>query len=294
MGDMSTSELTKRADAGDPAAQNELGVRYGLGFDVPKDPERAIEWFKKAASQGYGKARFNLAAAYFNDAGARENQSVAFQWFLLAEEVGDPNGKDGVSRMQSEMSARDRNAAYILVGDRYQNGTDVKQDYGRAMQWYRKGADGGDGAACERIASLYALGRGVPQDNSEILHWLQRGAELGDPLAAYDLGRAYEKGAAVPQDGGKAVKLYEQSAAYNNRKSLFALGNLYLDGKVVPQNQEKALMWFLLAARYGDSAAGEKAAKLSAQLPPKQVEKAKQDAKRYVSLQKQPLALTQK
>src|ERR1019366_5583398 len=189
MGDMSTSELTKRADAGDPAAQNELGVRYGLGFDVPKDPERAIEWFKKAASQGYGKARFNLAAAYFNDAGARENQSVAFQWFLLAEEVGDPNGKDGVSRMQSEMSARDRNAAYILVGARYQNGTDVKQDYGRAMQWYRKGADGGDGAACERIASLYALGRGVPQDNSEILHWLQRGAELGDPLAAYDLGR---------------------------------------------------------------------------------------------------------
>jgi uncharacterized protein len=293
VGDLSVSELTNRAEAGDPVAQNELGVRYGLGFDVPKDPGRAIDWFHKAARQGYGRASFNLAVLYFNSDDIKENKTLALQWFLLSEEAGDANGKDGLARMQSQMSAKEMNAAYVAVGDRYVDGTDVKQDYGRAMQWYQKAADGRDGAACEKIAALYARGLGVAKDNVQIIYWLQRGADLGDPVASYDLGRVYEKGTAVPRDGEKAAKLYENAAAYNNPKAMLALGNLYLDGKVVPQNQEKALMWFLLGERYGDCEAGKQGAVLSVQLPRKQVEKAKQDVARYAG-QKKPPALVQK
>lgn len=293
VGKLPIAQLQKLAESGDPAAENELGARYGLGFDVEKDPTLSAEWFHKAAKQGYGRALFNIGAASYNgDAGGA--RSTAVYWFLLAEDAGDVTGKEAVAHMQSEMSPTDLNATYVLVGDGYARGVDIKQDYGRAMQWYHKAADAGDATACHRIALFYAHGLGVPQDNVEIIHWLQRGADLGDPVASYDLGRAYEQGSAVPPDPQKAVTLYEGAALYNNAKAMFALGNLYNEGRGVTLDRQKALMWFILAAKYGNPDASKQVAAVSAELKPNQVKKAKEDALRYVSFQKKPLALIAK
>ncbi len=280
IGKMPIAELQKRAGSGDPAAENELGVRYQLGFDVGKDPALSMEWLHKAAKQGYGLALFNIGAASYNGDTVAGRRSAAMYWFLLAEEAGDAKGKEAVAQMQSEVSAKDLTATYVRVGDNYVNGTDVKQDYSRAMQWYRKAAEAGDGVACERVAGMYARGLGVPQDNVEIIRWLQRGSDLGNPLASYDLGKAYDQGKGVPQDGAKAANLYERAALYNNANAMFALGNLYGEGRGVRPDQKKALMWFLLAAKYGNPDAGKRVATLSSQLPPKQVKGAKQDALR--------------
>lgn len=53
-------------------------------------------------------------------------------------------------------------------------------------------------------------------------------------------------------------------------------------------------MWFILAAKHGNPDAGKRVAALSAELKPKQVKKAKQDALHYVSVQKKPLVLITK
>jgi uncharacterized protein len=215
-------------------------------------------------------------------------------WFLLAEDAGDISGKEAVAHMQSEMSPTDLNATYVLVGDGYEKGADIKQDYARAMLWYRKAADSGDAVACYRIALLYANGLAVPQDNVEIIHWLQRASDLGDPVASFDLGRAYEQGKGAPQDFQKAVRLYEDAALYNNARAMFALGNLDNEGKGVTLDRQKGLMWFILAARYGNPDASKQVTAVSAELKPNQVKKAKDDALRYVSFQKKPLALIAK
>jgi TPR repeat protein len=287
VGKLPIAQLQKLAESGDPAAENELGVRYQLGFDVQKDPSLSMEWLRKAARQGFGRALFNIGAASYNGDGVAATRSAAMYWFLLAEDAGDGSGKQAVAQMQSEVSPTDLNATYVLVGDGYEKGIDIKQDYGRAMQWYRKAADAaGNAAACHHIALLYARGLGVQQDSAEIIHWLQRGADLGDPAASYDLGRAYERGSAVPLDLQKAIELYQNAALHNNAKAMFALGNLYNEGKGVTQDRQQALMWFILAAKYGDPDAGKQVTALSAELKPNQVKKAKQDAVRYTSIQK--------
>lgn len=292
VGKLTIAQLQKLAESGDPAAENELGVRYGLGFDVEKNPTLQMEWLHKAAKQSYGQALFNIGAASYNAvAGSRR---TAMYWFLLAEDAGDSRGKEAVGQMQTEMSPTDLNATYVLVGDGYEKGTDIKQDYARGLLWYRKAADAGDTVACHRIALLYANGLGVPRDNVEIIHWLQRGADLGDPVALYDLGRAYEQGNGVPQDFPKAAKLYQSAALYNNANAMFALGSLYSEGKRGKPEHQKALTWFILAATYGNPDAGKQVTALSAKFNPIQVKKAKQDAVDYMWIQKRPLALIAK
>ncbi len=297
VGKLPIAQLQKLAESGDPAAENELGVRYQLGFDVDKNLLLSMEWLHKAAQQGFGSALFNIGAVSYDGeivGTTRGTRSTSMYWFLLAEDADDASGKEAVTQMRSEMSSKDLNATYLRVGDAYEKGFDIKQDHARAMKWYRKAAEAGDAAACYRIAVLYAKGLGVPQDNAEIIHWLQRGADLGDPVASYDLGRAYEQGGAVPPDMKRAAKLYEDAALYNNTNAMFALGNLYNEGKGGTLDKQKALMWFILAAKYGNPKAPEKVASLSSELKPNQVKKAREDALRYVSLEKKPFVLIPK
>ena len=50
----------------DAAAQFKLGVMYENGEGVPKDSVKAVEWYRKAAEQGYAPAQFKLGWMYAN------------------------------------------------------------------------------------------------------------------------------------------------------------------------------------------------------------------------------------
>jgi len=65
------SGIATAAQKGDPEAQNGLGVMYRLGSGVEKDPQEAMDWYRKAAKQGYAPAMLNIAASYYT---AREER----------------------------------------------------------------------------------------------------------------------------------------------------------------------------------------------------------------------------
>jgi len=44
---------------------------YRLGSGVEKDPQEAMDWYRKAAKQGYAPAMLNIAASYYT---AREER----------------------------------------------------------------------------------------------------------------------------------------------------------------------------------------------------------------------------
>jgi hypothetical protein len=43
VGKLPIAQLQQLAESGDPAAENELGVRYQLGFDVERNPTLSAE-----------------------------------------------------------------------------------------------------------------------------------------------------------------------------------------------------------------------------------------------------------
>ncbi len=55
---------TKAAEQGYAAAQHNLGVMYAHGKGVPENDKIAVKWYTKAAEQGHGNAQHNLGVMY--------------------------------------------------------------------------------------------------------------------------------------------------------------------------------------------------------------------------------------
>lgn len=294
VGKVPIAELQKLAERGDPAAQNELGVRYRLGRDLEKDPAKAIPWFLKAAQQGYSKAYFNLGAAYYNGDGVPVDPQNSCAWLIFSADAGEQRAKDALVRTKQELTAGEMNRCEVLAATAYLTGDLVKQDAGKAMEWYMKAANSGDGAACEKIAYLYDRGIGVAQNKQESFNWLKRSADLNYAPGLYELGIAYETGKVVAPDLVKAKKLYEQASLLAMPQAFTALGGMYADGRGVKPDRQKALAYYIVGTGYRDAAAKPLADGLTAQLTTKQVAAAKQDALKLAMSSKRPLLLVRK
>lgn len=77
---------TKSAEAGNAAAMNSLGVSYGAGRGVAKDPAKSLEWYTAAAEKGYGNAMLNLGLIYQNGWSTEVNNKEAYKWYEKAAE----------------------------------------------------------------------------------------------------------------------------------------------------------------------------------------------------------------
>src|SRR6185312_13261586 len=89
------ADLIPAADRGDPAAQNALGIKYAAGEDgLPRDDVKAVEWYRKAAVQGYAKAQTNLGDMYLAGRGGLDKNALeALSWYLKAAQQGWPDAQ---------------------------------------------------------------------------------------------------------------------------------------------------------------------------------------------------------
>ena len=149
--------IEELAEKGFTKAQFKLGRYYELGEGVPKDKEKAIEWYIKAAEQGFGKAQINLGRIF----GLSHNYEEAVKWFTMA-------ATQGLAQAQ-----------YIL-GELCAQGLGTSQSYQKAVEWYTKAAAQGFGAAQYSLGHLYRQGQGVPQNSEKANECFIKSAEKGD------------------------------------------------------------------------------------------------------------------
>lgn len=288
------AQLQQLADTGNAAAENELGLRYRLGSDVEKDPGKAVPWFVKAARQGYAEAYLNLGAMAYNGEGLPVNDMNSCVWFTLAADAGEARSQEAVDRFRQQQSAHRFVECQQLTASAYLQGDHIKQDFGKAMDWYMKAASAGDSVSCEKIAYLYNRGLGVPVDKQKSLEWLKRSVDLGYLPAVFELGRAYDIGDGVSADVAQAKKLYEQAAANGYPDAMVALGSMYESGRGVPQDRKEALAYYMVAAGYGNTDAKHRGDQLFTQLTPDQVAAARHEALKLSRITKRPLVLLSK
>jgi TPR repeat protein len=86
-------QLRQMAAKGDAAAQNALGLRYATGDGVKPDEREAVNWFTRAANQGYIAAQSKLGSVYFRGRNIPQNLGQAYFWMVLARASGDENSK---------------------------------------------------------------------------------------------------------------------------------------------------------------------------------------------------------
>ena len=116
---------------------------------------------------------------------------------------------------------------------------------------YEEAAAKGDASAMVNLGNFYEKGVGVPQDYAKAREWYEKAAAKGDTLAMIGLGLLYGQA----QDYAKAREWYEQAAAKDNAMAMRNLGMLYEFGWGVPQDYAKAREWYEKAAAKGDASA---------------------------------------
>ncbi len=153
-------------------------------------------------------------------------------------------------RQRAEQGNADAQAE---LGYRYHTGQVVRQDYERAVSWYRLAAEQDHVKAQYHLGLAYAFGEGVDHDPAQAAEWYRRAAEQGHAQAAFSLGLAHLYGDGVSTDGELAARWLQQSAEAGYSRAQVRLANLYHAGNGVPQDHEQAAYWYRQAADRGDA-----------------------------------------
>jgi hypothetical protein len=94
-------ELRGKAEAGDRAAQFQLGIWYEHGFGVERDPLEARRWFEQAAEQGHAVAAYHAGLAHELGLGVEIDIAEALRWFELAARGGHDVSRAKVTRYRA-------------------------------------------------------------------------------------------------------------------------------------------------------------------------------------------------
>lgn len=87
-----------------------------------------------------------------------------------------------------------------------------QEDYGQAMECYRKAAEEGDADAQCDLGYCYKIGDGVKKDPKKAVEWFTKSAEQGNARAQYNLALCFEHGNGVKKNLKKAIEWYTKSA----------------------------------------------------------------------------------
>ena len=167
-------QLEIKAGQGDARAQCDLGIIYEIGRGVPRNYEKAAEWYQKASDQGNALAQFKLGGLCLSGRGVPPDEAKGFELYQKA----------AVNRMYE----RDPGDAYakLELGRRYEHGKGVPQDDAKAFEWYEKAAVQGVRDALFAVGIMYAKGKGVRQDNVRAYVFYTRAASSSSPKEYFD------------------------------------------------------------------------------------------------------------
>ncbi|HEX4767169.1 MAG TPA: hypothetical protein VH414_12940 [Lichenihabitans sp.] len=157
--------LKSLADAGDAAAEYEVGLRLAEGRSVARDPKAAADWLQKAAAQGLAPAQYRLGSAYEKGIGVARDPAMAMTLYGRAAEAGNIRAMHNLAVMAAE-------------------GAVGKPDYAKAATWFGKAAELGVRDSQFNLAILYARGLGIEQNLGKSYLWFAVAAAQGDQDAA--------------------------------------------------------------------------------------------------------------
>lgn len=158
---------------------------------------------------------------------------------------------DDNSQKITEEALNDNPSAQFELGQLYEFGKGMAQDYAEAMKWYQKAATSNhatDNAIIAKaqysIALLYEQGRGVEIDYEKAAEYYQQAAQKGDAWAMNNLAYLYSHGRGVEQNDDLAQQWYHRAAQLGHFQSQYNLAARYAAGRGVDVDLVSAYFWF--------------------------------------------------
>ena len=251
---MTTEELSARYD---------MGEKY-LSSDDEKEQRHGVEIIGELAIEGYMPAQTELGHLYRNGWYVPKNSQKALNWFQKASEQGDIEAIVGAGLVYSDMDEDEKAFTLIkeaaekgsatgqrLLGEIYEDGIGVTADSYEAVIWYRKAVQQGD------VAAKYFLGSIYLHDNNieEGLRLTEEAAEAGNKNAQDAMGDYYHYGTYSDKHLDKALYFYDKAASQGVANSQTEIGIMLQNGEGIEKDETAAINYFKDAVEQSDTSA---------------------------------------
>lgn len=279
----------RASQAGEIAAETELGHLYYAARGVPRDYRRARAHYETAAAGNNRIAMYMLGRMYRSGEGVAINHAVARQWYAQAAALNELDAMRGLAEL-------------YLAGQ----GGEIETDKARGL--LEQGAGEGDDKAMALLAQAHLAGAfGTPNENAA-RDWYDKAAAKGNAIAKRWLAATPDDGrqgglcdklagddddplrsiehpptrrvdaepaiaaceAAVKADPDilryqnqlgrayiearryfDAMRVLRKAAEEDSAFAAFSIGNIYSRGWGFPKNDAQALLWYQKAAEAG-------------------------------------------
>jgi TPR repeat protein len=228
-------ELNQRAaQRGAVGALVNLADLMMEGKGLPKDEAGAAALYLQAAEMDYPRAMRSYAKALLSGSGVERNPEAALEWYRRAADRGDDASMNNLGIIYTEGIEAD--GAFIVKKDlaeavkwfrkaaEYDNaaamynltpllwkGEGAPSNRREALDLRLRAAKAGVPEAMNAAGLMYFKGVGVAKDDAQAAIWFQKAVDEGDPLAMNNLGALYEDGVGVDQNTEKAIALYRRA-----------------------------------------------------------------------------------
>ncbi|KAI1097732.1 HCP-like protein [Jackrogersella minutella] len=258
------------AKMGHAAAAYRTAVCCELGNDegggTRKDPLKAIQWYKRAATLGDTPAMYKVGMIMLKGLlGQPKNPREAVGWLKRAAERADPENPHALhelgllyeSAQPNDAILRDEAYALQLFEQAAQLGYKFSQfrmgcayEYGLmgcpidprlSIMWYSRAATQEEHQSELALSGWYLTGsEGVlQQSDTEAYLWARKAAQAGLAKAEYAMGYFTEVGIGVPANLEDAKRWYWRAASQDFPKARERLEDLKRSGRNGPRQRER-------------------------------------------------------
>ncbi|KAK2591690.1 Chitin synthase 4 [Conoideocrella luteorostrata] len=226
---------------------------YEFGWGCRKDPAKAVQFLRTAASKRHPGAMTRLGKACLSGDLGEKRYREGLKWLKLATEAADSQ----------------YNAAPYQLGCLYETGygDDIFADASYAAELFTQAADLGHPEANFRMGDAYEHGRlNCPRDPALSVHFYTGAAERGHAAAMMGLCAWYMVGAPpiLEKDEEEAYEWARRSAELGFVKAQYAVGYFTEMGIGCRRDILEANVWYVKAADEGDERAKQRIAVIQA------------------------------
>ena len=255
--------LKKLAEQGLSEAQN----AYADKLSNAERYKEAVQWYERAAKQGYAPAQAHLVENYIYGVGVETDYNIARQWCDKAAEQYYPVAqyfmakyfvKNQVDRYawyrkaaeQGYARAQNMMARYLEEG-----WGGITKNQAEAVEWYRKAAEQGYDPAQYNLAICLATGEGCAKNQVEAVEWYRKAAEQGHAQAQDNLAECLYNGSGCAENKAEAFQWFRKAAEQGDAEAQYNLAYCLYNGEGCAIDKAEAFQWFRKAAEQGDMSA---------------------------------------
>jgi TPR repeat protein len=247
----SVAALEVLASQGNEIAMFHLGRWYRLGYGVPRDSDRGVEWYRKGAQAGSARCLINLARFTAED----DQQAAILMFERAVEEFGDLSAhcywadydKANYDRhLELGSSSGDAFAMFCLAFRRL-NDVQEPESASPWLELLQKAADQGESYASVHLARIYLNGSYVcAVDPKAARHWLEKAVALGNQTACATLGSEL-----LGKNDPASLEILKRGAMLGDAYAQSVLGYHLVWQEKSPEQQGEGVSWLRYAAEQG-------------------------------------------